>query len=68
MALDLEQELVCMMFYKCLKKILRTETIKNILGESMVYVVTKKERQMKLTRFIFSRRFEVIVTPLSSDV
>ena len=27
----------------------------------------KKERQMKLTRFIFSRRFEVIVTPLSSD-
>ena len=68
MALDLEQELVCMMLYKCLKKILRTETIKNILGESMVYVVTKKERQMKLTRFIFSRRFEVIVTPLSSDV
>ena len=27
----------------------------------------KNERQMKLTRFIFSRRFEVIVTPLSSD-
>ena len=30
-------------------------------------VICKKERQMKLTRFIFSRRFEVIVTPLSSD-
>ena len=30
-------------------------------------LITKKERQMKLTRFIFSRRFEVIVTPLSSD-
>ena len=30
-------------------------------------MITKKERQMKLTRFVFSRRFEVIVTPLSSD-
>ena len=30
-------------------------------------LITKKERQMKLTRFIFSRRFEVIVTPSSSD-
>ena len=30
-------------------------------------LITKKDRQMKLTRFIFSRRFEVIVTPLSSD-
>ena len=30
-------------------------------------LLTKKERQMKLTRVIFSRRFEVIVTPLSSD-
>ena len=30
-------------------------------------LMAKKERQMKLTRFIFSRRFEVIVTPLSSD-
>ena len=31
-------------------------------------LITKKERQMKLTRFILSsRRFEVIVTPLSSD-
>ena len=29
--------------------------------------MNKKERQMKLTRFIFSRRFQVIVTPLSSD-
>ena len=28
---------------------------------------TMKERQIKLTRFIFSRRFEVIITPLSSD-
>ena len=33
----------------------------------IIIVVIKKERQMKLTRFIFSRRFKVIVTPLSSD-
>ena len=30
-------------------------------------LVTKNEKQMKLTRFLFSRRFEVILTPLSSD-
>ena len=34
---------------------------------SVTKSIPKKERQMKLTRFIFSRRFEVIVTPLSSD-
>ena len=37
--------------------------------KEMPYIVamTEKEKQMKLTRFLFSRRFEVIVTPLSSD-
>ena len=38
-----------------------------IISSCLENLITKKERQMKLTRFIFSRRFEVIVTPLSSD-
>ena len=39
----------------------------NSISSCLEKLITKKERQMKLTRFIFSRRFEVIVTPLSSD-
>ena len=38
-----------------------------IIRSCLEKLITKKERQMKLTRFIFPRRFEVIVTPLSSD-
>ena len=30
-------------------------------------LITRKEKHIKLTRFLFSRRFEVIITPLSSD-
>ena len=41
--------------------------LSNFLSSCLEKLITKKERQMKLTRFIFSRRFEVIVTPLSSD-
>ena len=39
----------------------------NFMSSCLEKLITKKERQMKLTRFIFSRRFEVIITPLSSD-
>ena len=38
-----------------------------IISSCLEKLITKKERQKKLTRFIFSRRFEFIVTPLSSD-
>ena len=41
--------------------------LKVYISSCLEKLITKKERQMKLTRFIFSRRFEVIVTPLSSD-
>ena len=40
---------------------------KFVISSCLEKLITKKERQMKLTRFVFSRRFEVIVTPLSSD-
>ena len=41
--------------------------MQKIMSSCLEKLITKKERHMKLTRFIFSRRFEVIVTPLSSD-
>ena len=45
----------------------RVKLSRNFISSCLEKLITRKERQMKLTRFIFSRCFEVIVTPLLSD-
>lgn len=41
--------------------------IKYFISNCLEKLITRKGKHMKLTRFLLSQHFEIIVTPLSSD-